>query len=77
VADQVVARLQQISDLHRLVLEVDSLDRIVRRITGPIDDREPVQDREPAQRAERHRSVRDASVEQHDPRPGAHDLDVH
>ena len=77
MADEVIARLEELGDLGCLFVEVDALDRIVRRITGPIDDHEPVPRCEPALRGERQRAVHHASMDQHEPRARADGLDVH
>src|SRR5919198_1931895 len=71
-----VAGTDDLADRRRLLLEVEPLLRRIRRIAGPVDDRElePVGER--PHRLPRRRAVADAPVHQDDPRPAADRLDV-
>ena len=55
---------------------VDSVDRIVGRIPGAVDDHERVPVGERTLLAPRHCPVRDAPMDQHDARAGAQELNV-
>jgi len=75
VADEMVSRLEHLQQLSSLDVEVDPLERRVRRIAGPSrhDERVALGKRTlrgPAR-------VAAGSVDEHKPRAGPHDLDVH
>jgi len=76
VADQVVVGADQLADLGRLLLEIRSVEGRIRRITGPIYDRQLETLRERPYRFPGRGAVSDAPMHEDDPRPAADRLDV-
>src|SRR5437763_311825 len=72
-----VARLEQLCDLHCLFLEVDPAEGRIWRIAGAVDDHEGVVLREGQLAAPGRRSVPHAAVDEDDSRARSEGLDVH
>jgi hypothetical protein len=77
VGNEMVAGLEEIAKLASLVLEVDRLERPIRRVPAPSRDHEREPDGERLLRVPAHRAGSYAPVDENKTRPPADHLDVH